>query len=316
MVGKWNSGQLTRYRPLQRGFEFFYGFTNTGIDYFTHERYGWPSMWRGNDKIKEPGYATDLFEREGLRFLRERADEPFFLYMPFNAPHGASNFEKGGPQAKPEHLAMYGSHESPGSPEARYLGSITAMDEAIGALLAELERQGRLDNTLVVFFSDNGGSGCASNAPLRGKKSSMWEGGVRVVFAARWPKRIPAGSVTSEFLTSLELFPTFAKLAGAELPAGVSYDGFDMLPVLAGERKSQREQMVWERRNTRAVRYRNWKWVEAPDYGGLFDLSTDIGESRDLSQEKPELLRTMRQRFWDWKAEMQAAEPRGPFRDY
>ena len=315
VVGKWDSGQLTRYRPLQRGFDFFYGFTNTGIDYFTHERYGWPSMWRGNDQIKESGYATDLFGREGVRFIREHHDEPFFLYMPFNAPHGASNFERAGPQAKPEHLKMYGS-ESPGSKEARYLGSITSMDEAIGEMLAELEKHGELDNTLVIFFSDNGGSGRADNSPLRGKKATMWEGGVRVVFAARWPEKIPAGSVTSEFLTSLEIFPTLVKLAGAELPAGIQYDGFDMLPVLAGEKESPREQMAWERRTTRALRYRNWKWVEAPEYGGLFDLSNDIGESRDLSQEKPEVLEMMQQRFRDWKAEMAKTEPRGPFRDY
>ncbi len=315
VVGKWDSGQLTRYRPTQRGFDFFYGFTNTGIDYFTHERYGWPSMWRGNDRIKEQGYATDLFEREGLRFLRERRDEPFFLYVPFNAPHGASNFDRGGPQAKEEHLQLYGS-QPPGSKEARYLGSITAMDESIGAMIDLLREQGRLDNTLVIFFSDNGGSGRADNGPLRGRKASMWEGGVRVVFAARWPETIPAGTVTGEFLTALELFPTFVKLAGAELPSGVAYDGFDMLPVLAGQTKSPREQMAWERRNTRALRYRNWKWVEAPEYGGLFDLANDIGESRDLSEEKPEVLEMMQQRFRDWKAEMSRAEPRGPFRDY
>ncbi|MBI1355004.1 MAG: sulfatase-like hydrolase/transferase [Acidobacteria bacterium] len=315
VVGKWDSGQLTRYRPRQRGFDFFYGFTNTGIDYFTHERYGWPSMWRDNDKVKESGYATDLFEREGVRFLEEHHDEPFFLYMPFNAPHGASNFDKAGPQAKPEHLKMYGSEE-PGTPQARYLGSITAMDESIGELFATLEKYDELDNTLVIFFSDNGGAGRASNAPLHGKKATMWEGGVRVVFAARWPGKIPAGTVTHEFLTSLEVFPTLVKLAGAELPQGVKYDGFDMLPVLAGQAKSEREQMVWERRNTRALRYRNWKWVEAPDYGGLFDLSADIGEKHDLSAEKPDVLRMMQKRFWDWKAEMQAAEPRGPFRDF
>ncbi|MEZ5397048.1 MAG: sulfatase-like hydrolase/transferase [Bryobacterales bacterium] len=92
VVGKWDSGQLRRFRPTQRGFDFFYGFCNTGVDYWTHERYEYPSMWRNNERIVEDGYITDLFEREALGFLRAHADERFFLYLPFNAPHGGSNF--------------------------------------------------------------------------------------------------------------------------------------------------------------------------------------------------------------------------------
>ena len=314
VVGKWDSGQLRRYRPTQRGFDFFYGFCNTGVDYWTHERYEYPSMWRNNERIVEEGYITDLFEREALGFLREHDDDRFFLYLPFNAPHGASNFDKPGAQAKPEHVKLYG--ELPGGKREHYLGAITAMDESIGAVFDLLEQQGRLDDTLVIFFSDNGGSGRALNAPLRGRKAQTWEGGVRVPFLARWPGRLPAGAVTSEFLTSLELFPTLVKIAGAELPQGVVYDGFDMLPVLQGKAKSQREEMAWQRRDKKGLRYRNWKWVEQPDGGGLFDLSEDIGEQHDLSKELPETLQMMRKRFEAWVARMEAAEPRGPFRDY
>ena len=317
VVGKWDSGQLLRFLPLQRGFDFYYGFANTGVDYWTHARYEYPSLRRGNERIEEEGYITDLFEREALRFLDERVEGPFFLYLPFNAPHSASNFDRPGPQGKPEDVAHYLEKDSVrNEKEANYLASITAMDRAIGSVFEALERRGVLDDTLVIFFSDNGGSGRADNTPLRGHKAEMWEGGIRVPFLARWPGRIPAGRVTDEFLTSLEVFPTLVAAAGAELPEGIVYDGFDMMGVLAGREASKREEMAWERRGDRALRYRQWKWVDAKEGAGLFDLSEDVSEKQDLSEKLPQKLEEMRARFDAWKARMEAAEPRGPFRDY
>jgi len=313
VIGKWDSGRARRYRPLQRGFDFFYGFANTGVDYWTHERYEYPSMWRNNEQIEEEGYITDLFEREALGFLRKHAEDRFFLYLPYNAPHGASNFEPSGAQGKPEHVKLYGESDDK---NAHYLAAITAMDESVGAVLALLEEQDRLDDTLIIFFSDNGGSGQANNGPLRGRKATMWEGGLRVVFAARWPEHIPAGTTTDAFLTSLEVFPTLTKLAEAQLPEGVIYDGFDMLPVLAGEAESPRTEMYWQRRDDRAARVGRWKWVESTRGGGLFDLSQDISEQHDLSAAKPEALEMVKAKWKDWRREMDEAEPRGPFRDY
>jgi arylsulfatase A-like enzyme len=172
------------------------------------------------------------------------------------------------------------------------------------------------DNTLVVFFSDNGGGGGADNTPLRGGKAQMFEGGLRVPFVARLPGRIPAGSVSDEFLTALELFPMFTHLAGAELPKRVVYDGFDMLPVLAAEKSSERTRMFWQRRGDKAARFGNLKWVDSARGGGLFDLSKDIGEKHDLSKEHPDMLAILKDAFEKWRKEMDAAEPRGPFRDY
>jgi len=191
------------------------------------------------------------------------------------------------------------------------------MDDAIGKILDELDRLGVADNTLVVFFSDNGGSNrVADNTPLRGHKAQMWEGGLRVPFIARWPGRLPKGKVIDEFLTSLEVFPTFTNVAGGELPDDVIYDGFNMLPVLRSENASQRTEMFWQRRSHKAARYKNWKWVEAGDQGGLFDLVSDIGEQKDLSESHPEVLADLKARWGAWRKEMDEAEPRGPFRDY
>jgi arylsulfatase A-like enzyme len=329
VVGKWDMGQAKRYLPLQRGFDFFYGHGNNGIDYYTHERYGIPSMFRGNDRTEaDKGvYATDLFKRESLQFIRSNAKRPFFLYLCFNAPHGASSFaprsegrqgekkESVGAQAPEKFTSLYRG-KLKDERLARYYGAVTCMDEAIGHILAEVEQLGLGRDTLVLFLSDNGGSGNGGNAPLKGSKGTMWEGGLRVPFLAWWPGKLPAGRVTDEFLTALELFPTIAAATGARLPDGVKLDGFDMLPVLRGEKPSPRTEMFWQRRGDRAARVGRWKWSESQRGGGLFDLAADPGETRDLSKEQPEVLATLRARWQAWREEMDAAEPRGPFRDY
>lgn len=326
VVGKWDMGQAKRYLPLQRGFDFFYGHGNNGIDYFTHERYGVPSMFRGNNRTQEDRgtYATDVFKREALAFIRANASKPWFLYVPFNAPHGASAFgadtksgekkEGVGVQVPEKYSAPYVA-QGIAEPLARYYGAVTCMDEAIGAMLDELKARGLDRNTLVVFHSDNGGSGNGGNAPLRGKKSTMWEGGLRVPFVAWWPGKLPAGRVSDDFLTALELFPTFAKAAGAKLP-DVKLDGFDMLPVLAGEKPSPREEMFWQRRGDVAARVGKWKWARTGKDEGLFDLTKDLAEQHDLSREQPDNFALVKSRFETWRKAMDDAEPRGPFRDY
>ena len=146
IFGKWDLGQLKRFLPLARGFDDFYGFANTGIDYFTHERYGVPSMRRGNQLTEEDKatYCTDLFQREALRFIEENGDKPFFLYVPFNAPHGASNLDReirGKAQAVPKYMAMY---PEPTNKRDRHLTTykacVTHMDAAIGKILDRIEK--------------------------------------------------------------------------------------------------------------------------------------------------------------------------------
>jgi arylsulfatase A-like enzyme len=311
VIGKWDSGRARRYLPLQRGFDFFYGFANTGIDYYTHERYGVPSMFRGNERIKEAGHATDLFAREAHRFIEQNRARPFFLYLPFNAPHGASTFDKQAPQVPDEYLKMYG-----GQTRAQYKALISHMDSAIGGIFARLRDYGLENDTLVVFTSDNGGTG-KKNGVLRGGKSSLWEGGLRVPFLARWPGHISKGVVRDDFAATLDLLPTFASVSGAHQPSGVHWDGFDLLPVFEGKAKSARREMFWEHRGGRAARSGQWKWLQTPDGGGgLFDLLADPSEAHDLSQERPEIARMMQSKWKAWRAEMDAAEPRGPFRDY
>lgn len=338
VFGKWDGGQLQRFLPLQRGFHDFYGFVNTGIDYYTHERYGTPSMYRNNEPTTEDKgtYATYLFERESLRFLEENNDAPFFLYVPFNAPHGSSNLDpaiRNSIQAPDKYREMYpgllaeaglqkgkryGKEAMVPNRAERTLGhkaATTCMDDSIGTILEALETHGVADNTIVIFFSDNGGSGSADNSPLRGRKGMVLEGGVRVPCIVRWPGVTEPGTVSDEFLTALELFPTLCAAAGIEPPEGITLDGFDMRPALAGG-ASEREEMYWQRRTQKAARVGDWKWVDADRGAGLYDLSEDIGEKNDLSEERPEILKMMREKFTAWRAAMDAAEPRRPFQDF
>lgn len=344
IFGKWDLGSLKRFLPTSRGFDDFYGFVNTGIDYYTHERYGAPSMMRNETWTTEDKgtYATYLFEREALRFLNDHADpdgDPFFLYVPFNAPHGSSALEpeiRSTVQAPDAFKALYPPVETEyreverfryASParvvtrEAKvrdYRAAVTCMDASIGKFLDALERKSLLEDTLIIFLSDNGGSGAADNTPLRGRKSQMWEGGIRVLSLVRWPKGgIPAGATHDAFLTSLEIFPSLAAATNTPLPQDVILDGFNWWPTLRGETESPRKEMFWKRKNLRAARVGDWKWVDmGAQNGGLFHLPNDIGETHDLSDAHPEILQKLKDRFANWEQTMQAAEPRGPFRDY
>jgi arylsulfatase A-like enzyme len=360
MVGKWDMGQAKRYLPLQRGFDFFYGHGNNGIDYYTHERYGVHSMFAGNQRSKadQGTYATDLFERESLKFIRheyaasnrnpqrqqgtdsnpqrQQGAQPWFLYLCFNAPHGASSFGsnevanarreakaageqrgKGRPgvQAPDDYVAKYDDLKVAENLK-RYYAAVTRMDDAIGAILKLLDETKQLDNTLVIFQSDNGGSGNGGNAPFKGAKSSLWEGGLRVPFVARWPGKIPAGRVSDEFATTLELMPTLAAAAGISTPAGVTLDGYNLLPTLAGDAPSPRKEMFWEFRGQKAARVGNYKWIESERASGLYDLKSDIGEQTDLSTKMPQVADEISAKWKAWRKSMDETEPRGPFRDY
>ncbi|MEQ9441781.1 MAG: sulfatase-like hydrolase/transferase [Cyclobacteriaceae bacterium] len=322
IFGKWDLGQLKRYLPLQQGFDRFYGFANTGIDYFTHERYGVPSMFNGNEPTTadKGTYTTHLFEREALAFVKENKDRPFFLYLPFNAPHSASNLDpeiRGFVQAPEAFLEQYPEGTTTQDNKVQgYRAAVTCMDESIGNILAQVKSDGLEENTIVIFLSDNGGGAGADNAPLRGKKGQFFEGGIRVPCLVKWPDKIAAGTVNDDLLSSLEIFPTLLAAAGVPALDSITLDGFNMLPVLQGDSEQGREEMYWELRGDYAARIGKWKWVDSKKGSGLFDLEADISEKHDLSEEKPEILQMMQQKFAEWQTAMEETAPRGPFKNF
>ncbi|MDE0818234.1 MAG: sulfatase-like hydrolase/transferase, partial [Pirellulaceae bacterium] len=338
----WDLGTLNRYLPTSKGFDDFYGFVNTGIDYYTHERYGVPSMVRNLQSTTEDAgtYCTYLFEREALRFLQEQPqNQPFFLYVPFNAPHGSSSldpairttvqapkkFQDMYPPVDVESRTVekyrYASPATVRTAAARvrdYRAAVTCMDAAIGKLITVLQERQQLENTIIIFLSDNGGGGGSDNSPLKGRKSQTWEGGIRVPCIVHWPAGgVPANSVNHEFLTSLEVLPSLTSACKTKVPSKIKLDGFDWWDVIRGSTPSPRHEMFWKRKDLIGVRVGNWKWVDmGGESGGLFDLSKDIGETNNLSQSHPEILQMLKQRYQHWLAEMEQAEPRSPFRDY
>jgi arylsulfatase A-like enzyme len=337
VIGKWDLGMQRRFLPLARGFDDFYGFTNTGIDYFTHERYGVPSMVHGNQPTQgdRGQYTTQLFEREATRFIRQHADAPFFLYLAFNAPHSASSLDpkiRGAAQATPEMQAFYpdlsptyvtrnvrGKPAEVPSREHRllnHMASVTGMDQSIGRLLDLLSELQLAEHTVVFFMSDNGAGARGSNQPLRGGKADMFEGGIRVPCIVRYPNTIPAGFVCDAFLTALEVVPTALHAAGVEKPADLTLDGHNMIPVLSGSTSSVRDKMFWQRRQHKAARVGNWKWIQADGQTSLYDLESDPSEQHDLTEARPQKAAELATHFDAWRQEMNSAEPRGPFRDY
>lgn len=230
--GKWHLGHhRKRWHPLAQGFTEFYGCYNGAIDYFTHKRDGeldWHHNW---DSSYDEGYATDLISEKAAAFIRRSADqpEPFFCYVPFNAPH--SPF-----QAPAKYRQMYAHVEN--EKLRTYYAMITAMDDGIGRILDALDDKGIADNTLVWFFSDNGGVGRfkTNNLPLKGSKLTTYEGGVRTVAAVRYPKGYLTGMKLTTPMGYIDVLPTLLSLIGTT-PSNVgckTIDGIDLNPVLTG----------------------------------------------------------------------------------
>jgi arylsulfatase B len=307
VFGKWHLGHAQKaFLPLQRGFTHFYGHYNGALDYFTHEREGEVDWHRDSETIKEEGYSTDLIAREAVKFIdASPATSPFFLYVPFNAPHSPY-------QAKPDDLARYPKRTGN---KRTYAAMIDAMDQAIGRVLSAIGRRADADNTFVLFFSDNGGhEPVASNAPLRDGKFSVYEGGIRVAAAVRWPAgRLAGGRVSAEPMGYIDVFPTALRLAGANPPGirapGLPLDGRDMLDVMRGEKTAP--ERPWfsyiapQATEDAAVSVGVWKLVlrggavlaSAPDPATkleLYNLLDDPAESKNVAAQHPEQVAKLR----------------------
>jgi arylsulfatase A-like enzyme len=282
LVGKWHLGYAEKFWPRKQGFDEFYGFLSGWIDYYRHT-YREDSKWmfRNEERIDPEGYSTDLLTLEAIRHIdRHRHDDkPFFLYLAYNAPHWPD--QAPGKWIKRSRHGIYG-------------GMVAAMDDGIGKVCRHLDACGLADDTLLVFMSDNGGDGHGSNAPLSGGKGDLQEGGIRVPFIARWPGRISAAKVIDEPVISMDLFPTFASVAGARIPHDLQLDGRDILPVLVGRSGSPHDALFWQYEKQSAVRRGEMKLFRQegkPDR--LFNVVSDPGEKDDLATEKPDTVREL-----------------------
>lgn len=314
ICGKWHLGEFEpAYRPLHRGFDHQYGPWFGAIDYFTHRRDALADWHRDDRPCADEGYSTHLLAKEACRLIRQRRwDRPLFLYLPFNAVHA--------PHQVPEsYTKPYGNLSGV---RRTYAGMLSAMDEAVGQVVAALKEKGELDRTLVIFCSDNGGPSpgrVTDNGPLRAGKGTCYEGGVRACAFATWPGHIPAGRRIAEPLHVVDWFPTLVKLAGAPSAQELPPDGRDLWPVLTQGAKSPHEALLLHGTSPgqAAIRAGDWKLLvganerdaeeedaKAPARGGgrprraageqLYDLAADAGERNDLAGSNPAKVRELR----------------------
>ena len=292
IIGKWHLEIGTPNTPTKRGFDFFHGFLGDMMDdYWTHRRHGHNFMRRNLDVVDPRGHATDVFTGWACDYLAERAKAggPFFLYLAYNAPHDPI-------QPPPEWLAKVKQRE-PGISEkrAKLVALIEHLDDGIGKVLDTLDRTGLAGNTLVIFTSDNSGvlANGANNGPWRSEKGHMYEGGLRVPGAARWPGVVTPGTSTDRMTLTMDIFATACAAAGVEPPANI--DGISFLPVLRGEPLPvQRREFYFVRREggpayggktIDAYRRGDWKLLQDSPFKPLelYDLKSDPRETTDLA---------------------------------
>ena len=337
MVGKWHLGHAQQsYHPNSRGFEHFYGHLHTEVGFYPpFASLGGKDFQRNGVSIDDQGYESYLLADEVSRYIRERdTEKPFFIYMPFIAPHT--------PLDAPEELqAKYadmaddrGKSRSKMADSTRFMAKVTgrtsarpmyaavvdAMDQAIGRVLDTLDREGLAEDTIVLFFSDNGGAvyaiGGADNAPLRGGKGDTFEGGIRVVAAMRWPEKIPMGSRVDSIMSVMDVLPTLTSAAGIDADTQFRLDGRNMLPALIDGQTMPREKLLFFISETPFKNHVNvtafndeWKLIQRIETGFssvdvtqfLFNIAEDPHEHNNLAQQHPNIVADLADEIRHWR---------------
>ncbi|MEZ5071546.1 MAG: sulfatase-like hydrolase/transferase [Bacteroidales bacterium] len=317
VYGKWHMGMDEKYNPVNHGFDDFRGFLKGNVDFISHINTTPEEDWMHNlEKANEPGYATDLINRYAVEFVQSCEGEPFFLYLPHAAIHTPIQGRHDAPIRTDSTYAYdNGAAMDVAEYQRRYREMIQVMDEGVGMLVEELERQGILDNTLLIFVSDNGATNIAkekfpgANGFFNGFKVTLYEGGIRVPAIFRFPEGMKH-RVTDELMMSMDLMPTILEFCGLDVPENI--DGVSLLPTLeSGEPMPERD-VYWSNLSMVAMRDGDWKlvWQKPFSFGPpegpqeatseLFNLMIDPKEQHDLSAEYPELSESMKIRAEEW----------------
>lgn len=302
MVGKWHLGNQPQFNPVNRGFQEFFGFLGGAHQYFPARGVAKGAqaapIFRGLEPVEEKEYLTDAFAREAVAYIDKHQKEPFFLYLTFNAVHTPM-------QSAEKYLARFPDVKD----EKRriYCGMMSAMDDAVGSVLKKLDDTQLTENTLVCFISDNGGPpvNASSNGPLHGFKAQTWEGGIRVPYFVQWKGKLPAGKTYDQPVIQLDLHSTALAAAGVKSDEQkVKLYGVNLLPHLTGEVASPpHDALYWRFGEQTAIRSGNHKLVKArggsPDWE-LYDLAADLGETKNLAAEKPDVAKELLAKYDAW----------------
>lgn len=304
IMGKWHLGYKKEYFPTRQGFDTFYGYVSGNIDFHSHyDNAGIFDWWHNEDSLVEEGYVTDLITQHSIDFIEEHQEEPFFLYIAHEAPHVPL-------QGRNDTAFRYPGREFPymgvvENQEATYKEMVEVMDEGIGEIWATLERLDLATNTVVIFVSDNGGrEDLGDNGGLKGAKTNLFEGGIRVPGIVRWENQVQA-AVSDEIVMSFDWMPTFLTLAGYDALAELSLDGVDLTALLQDQQSLEERSLFWRYRSQKVVRKGKWKLLVDEEMGPmLYDLAQDMRESTNRADEYPEQVEALESELRKWEEEV------------
>lgn len=313
--GKSHLGYEPPFHPLQRGFDEYFGFLGGAHSYLDAAGDPHNPILRGTTPVNNIDYTTDAFGRETVNFIEKHRREPWFCYLAFNAVH-----------APLESTAKYLSRFTNIADKRRrtYAAMQSAMDDAVGTVLAKLREHHLEENTLVFFFSDNGGptpSTTSGNGPLRGFKAQTWEGGIRIPFLVQWKGHLPAGKVDDRPMIQLDILPTALAAAGVEIKSEWKLDGVNLLPYLNGQKSGvPHEALYWRFGQQMAIRLGDWKLVKgvgsqgvegaehqgraSTDGAELYHLTADLGEKHNLAEQEPARFKELAAAWDKWNSEL------------
>lgn len=322
IIGKWHQGNAPGLTPLERGFDYHFGFYSAATTYVPEEtefiashmhwevtdlflrlmgRRGPSRLYRNGEAVNDAEYLTSKIARECEDFIERNKEKPFLLYVPFNAPHEPFQVPK-------EYCERFADEKDEN--KQIYYAMISAMDDAVGRIMAKLREAGVDEKTLVFFGSDNGGAvytGATTNAPLKGGKLSHLEGGINVPFVASWPGVLPAGAAYAHPVSTLDIFTTVAKAIGAPLPGDRPYDGADLVAKVNANEPAH-EALYWRSGASKAVRKGPWKLIlnERESRVWLYNLESDLGETHNLAEKEPAVVEELRAALSEWERHMPA----------
>ncbi len=301
MFGKWHLGYNPEFNPTKHGFDEFYGYLSGNVDYISHRDginiYDW---WRNTELSYDEGYVTDLITNEALKFIEANKEEPFFLYLPHEAPH----FPYQGRNDKADRLPGQ-EFDGKGSRKDRkeaYKEMVEIMDENIGRVFEKLKELDLDKNTFVFFCSDNGATKEGSNGDLNGFKASLWEGGHRVPAIAWYPSKIKSGILSNSTVLSMDILPTLTSIA--KISVEHNFDGQDFSKVLFKNKKLNKRAIFWRYRNQLVAREASWKYLKLKDEEFLFNLKNDVQEQSDLKDAYPAKIEYLKSLMSTWESDM------------
>ena len=313
LVGKWHLGNTVDTGPRAHGFEYFFGFMGSHIDFYHHNRGPMaPDLWENDASIYpqfDGEYMTDLITDRSIRFIEQSAAarRPFFVDVAYNAPHWPYQ-APGKPSPAPGTGAQQLPQQDNTATRADYAAMVEAVDQGVGKILQTLQRLGLTNNTIVIFTNDNGGEWLSNGGPLFNRKWTVWEGGIRVPTLIKWPGHIQPGRVSDQVGITMDLSASIVAAAGAAVPS--NYDGINLLPILEGRAPAVERTLYWRtnagNRNMRAVRSGDWKLVVDSNHLFVFNLRQDVGERKDLTYQRTDMANRLRPMLARWEQEMDA----------